>query len=112
MGEDWVEILEPSQKRQHSRFGIVSFLLHLSFWGGYLLERVLYVYEGFPRQGADTNFSISFIYFHVTLIAGIVLGVASIFESKRRNRRNQFGIIGLLASSLILGSFWLYILTW
>jgi uncharacterized membrane protein YozB (DUF420 family) len=110
MGEDWVENLNPSEKKPHSRLGIASFLLHLSFWGGYLLERALYVYEGFPRQGADTTFNISVIFYHVTLIAGIVLGIVSVFESKRRNRRNLFGIIGLLASSLILVGF--YLIVW
>jgi hypothetical protein len=100
---------ELGKKKQHSRFGIASVLFHLAFWGGYLLERVLYVYEGFPRQSADTNFNISFIYYHVTLILGIVLGVVSVFESKKRNRRNVFGIIGLLASSLILVGFYLVV---
>ncbi|MHA2402275.1 MAG: hypothetical protein ACXADH_04725 [Candidatus Kariarchaeaceae archaeon] len=101
---------ELGKKKQHSRFGIASFLLHLSFWGGYLLERALYVYEGFPRQGAETTFSLSFIFYHVTLIAGIVLGIVSVFESKKRNRRNLFGIVGLLASTLILGGF--YLILW
>jgi len=94
-------------KKKHSIFGIASFLL-------FLLWCVLFVIEmvEFTRPIEDTRPSIigtnpvlSQLSSYNTLAIGALLGVASIYEVKKSNKKNVFGIIGLIGHSLFLIAF-------
>ena len=109
MGEDWVEVLESSEKKQHSKLGIASCVAVFFAWGvlyfiGWFfsatagsLRKAPASALGIEQQGTVANILICGIFF--LLVLGILLGIFSLRES---NSKKLFGFIGLAANLLSL----------
>jgi hypothetical protein len=94
------EILESSEKKQHSRSGIASFLLYIAMWGiRFLIPAFNFPQYPLARRILEDYFT-QFVL--AVLLVGTVLGIVSRFEANRKNRNNVFGIIGLVAHLLTL----------
>jgi hypothetical protein len=113
MGEDWVEVLDLSEKNQHSKLGIASCVVVLIVWG-LLFPDVLDIIRPVRLDGPPTDFKIIEIIRRVPgcvqfplLLLGNFLGFISFRKS---NSKSSFGFVGLVANLgtlLMFGVFFL-----
>ncbi len=112
MGEDWVEVLDPSEKNQHSKLGIASCVVVLIVWGLLFLQFRDFLiptpitsetpapdfnYPAFKQSEIVEALTIWVSFF--LLLFGTVLGFISLRGS---NSKKAFGVIGLVANVLTL----------